>query len=174
MQAGGLVTDEIVVELIAARIAADDCAKGFILDGFPRTVPQAEALDAALLAGKSPEHVTSVVSLEVPDEVLTERICGRWVHKESGRSYHATFSPPKSLTTGAIPTVETMADDETGEPLMQRADDTIESLAKRLANYHSQTVPILAHYSPKGVVTRVDANQNPELVWGEISKVLVV
>ena len=81
-----------------------------------------------------------VVALEVPDAVLTERICGRWVHKASGRSYHAKFSPPKSLGDQA-PTVETMVDDETGEPLMQRADDTEEALGKRLEGYHAQTVP---------------------------------
>ena len=116
--------------------------------------------------------VSLVLALEVPDEVLTERICGRWVHKASGRSYHVKFARPKSLEDGATPTVETMRDDETGEPLMQRADDTEEALTKRLESYHAQTVPILTHYEPTGVVAKVDANTKPDLVWSSIEKVL--
>ena len=118
------------------------------------------------------EKVQTVVALEVPDEVLTERICGRWVHGGSGRSYHATFSPPKSLPPGAAPTAATMLDDATGEPLMQRADDTVEALGKRLGAYHAQTVPILAHYEPTGAVARVNANQGQEVVWGQIKTAL--
>ena len=117
--------------------------------------------------------MNAVVALEVPDAVLTERICGRWVHKASGRSYHAKFAPPKSLG-GAAPSTETMLDDETNEPLMQRADDTEEALTKRLESYHAQTVPILTHYEPTGVVSRVDANVKPEEVWTSIEKVLPV
>ena len=116
-------------------------------------------------------QVNYVVALEVPDAVLTERICGRWVHKASGRSYHAKFSPPKSLGDQA-PTVETMVDDETGEPLMQRADDTEEALGKRLEGYHAQTVPILAHYDPTGVVAKVDANVGIDEVWSQINAVI--
>ena len=115
--------------------------------------------------------MNAVVALEVPDAVLTERICGRWVHKASGRSYHVKFAPPKSLGD-ATPTVETMLDDETGEALMQRADDTEEALGKRLEGYHAQTVPILAHYEPTGVVSKVDANVKPDEVWTSIEKVL--
>ena len=113
------------------------------------------------------ECVNAFVALEVPDAVLTERICGRWVHKASGRSYHAKFAPPKSLG-GAAPSTETMLDDETNEPLMQRADDTEEALKTRLAGYHAQTVPILEHYST--VVSRVDANQGLDEVWAAIDK----
>ena len=120
MQSGGLVSDDLVVSIIAERIQAADCASGFILDGFPRTVEQTKMLDEML--AKDGESVTYVVALQVPDEVLTERICGRWVHKASGRSYHIKFAPPKSLG-GGEPSTETMLDDETGEPLMQRADD---------------------------------------------------
>ena len=115
--------------------------------------------------------MNAVVALEVPDAVLTERICGRWVHKASGRSYHAKFSPPKSLGDQA-PTVETMVDDETGEPLMQRADDTEEALGKRLEGYHAQTVPSLAHYDPTGVVAKVDANVGIDEVWSQIDAVI--
>ena len=108
----------------------------------------------------------------MPDAALTVRICGRWVHKESGRSYHVKFAPPKSLTEGDAPTAENMLDDETGEPLMQRADDTEEALAKRLEGYHAQTVPILAHYEPTGVVNRIDANTDPKKVWELVEAVV--
>ena len=171
MEAGGLVSDDLVVGVIAGRVKEADCAKGFILDGFPRTVEQASKLDAMLKA--TGEKVNFVVALEVPDAALTERICGRWVHKASGRSYHVTNKPPKSLGDKA-PTVETMLDDETGEALMQRADDTEEALTKRLESYHAQTVPILTHYEPTGVVSRVDANVKPDEVWTSIEKVLPV
>ena len=84
----------------------------------------------------------------MPDEVLTERICGRWVHKASGRSYHIKYARPKSLGEGDAPSEATMLDDETGEPLMQRTDDTAKALKTRLEGYHAQTVPILDHYEP--------------------------
>merc|ERR1719253_611571 len=159
MESGGLVGDDLVVAVIKERVKDDDCKGGFILDGFPRTVEQAKMLDAML--DESGDRVSLVLALEVPDEILTERICGRWVHKASGRSYHVKFAKPKSLEEGAAPSEETMLDDETGESLMQRADDTEEALGKRLQGYHAQTVPILDHYEPTGVVTRVDANQKP-------------
>jgi len=170
MASGGLVSDELVVSIIRERIKEDDCSGGFILDGFPRTVEQAKMLDEMLDA--SGDKVNSVLALEVPDEVLTERICGRWVHKASGRSYHVKFAKPKSLADGAVPSEETMLDDETGEPLMQRADDTEEALGSRLESYHAQTVPILDHYAPTGVVSKVDANVAPDAVWESIEKAL--
>ena len=91
---------------------------------------------------------------------------------DSGRSYHVKFSPPKSYDGSSPPTAENMRDDETGEPLMQRADDTEEALTKRLQGYHEQTVPILEHYAPSEVVSKVDANVAPEAVWDSIEKVL--
>merc|ERR1719419_2246818 len=108
--------------------------KGFILDGYPRTVEQAKALDA-MLAEKG-RQIDDVVQLDVPDEVLTERITGRWIHKASGRSYHIKFNPPKVAGI----------DDVTGEPLIQRSDDCPEALEKRLSAYNSQTAPVLHHY----------------------------
>ena len=172
MAAGGLVSDELVVSVVAERIGAADCAAGFILDGFPRTLAQTAMLDAIL--AKAGEKVTHVVALEVPDAVLEERICGRWVHKGSGRSYHVKFKPPRSLGAGQPPSAATMLDDETGEGLYQRADDTAAALTKRLAGYHSQTVPILSHYAPAGVVFKVNANQPPKLVGDEIDAVIGV
>ena len=170
MASGGLVSDELVVSIIKDRITEADCTGGFILDGFPRTVEQAKMLDS-MLDGTG-DKVSLVLAMEVPDEVLTERICGRWVHKASGRSYHVKFAKPKSLADGVAPSEATMLDDETGESLMQRADDTEEALGKRLEGYHAQTVPILDHYSPAGVVSRVDANVKPDDVWTSIEVVL--
>merc|ERR1712048_1194182 len=112
MNAGGLVSDEIVVGIIKDRITAADCSKGFILDGFPRTVKQAEMLDEVL--AKTNDKVGSVIEFNVPDEILEERICGRWIHKASGRSYHVKFNPPTSLGS-AQPSTETMRDNETCE-----------------------------------------------------------
>lgn len=144
MKAGGLVSDEIVIGIIADRIKDDDCKNGFILDGFPRTVEQATALDEVL--ANSDERVTNILELKVPDDVLIERVCGRWIHKTSGRSYHVRFRPPKSYD-GSSPCDDNMKDDATNEPLMQRPDDCEEAMQKRLELYRTQTMPILDHYS---------------------------
>lgn len=168
MKAGGLVSDDIVVGIIRDRIQEADCKFGFILDGFPRTKAQAKALDAML--AKEGACVTKVIELHVPDSVLEERICGRWIHKKSGRSYHVKYAPPKSMKKDGSgkPIESTMLDDETGEPLMQRKDDTATALVKRLQGYHGETVPILAHYKPHGIVRTVNANQKMDGVWAEI------
>merc|ERR1712098_494834 len=108
------------------------------------------------LLNEGGEKVNSVISLDIPDSVLEERICGRWIHKASGRSYHIKFAPPKSLG-GAKPTKDNMKDDLTGEALMQRPDDTPSALVQRLTSYHGETVPVLAHYKPAGIVTHVNA-----------------
>ena len=168
MKAGGLVSDDIVVAIIKDRIQEEDCKLGFILDGFPRTLKQAQALDAML--AEEGAVVSKVIELQVPDSVLEERICGRWIHKKSGRSYHVKYAPPKSMKKDANgnPIPSTMKDDETGELLMQRPDDTAKALVKRLAGYHNETVPILEHYRPTGVVRTVNANQGMEGVWKEV------
>jgi len=172
MKAGGLVSDDIVVGIIRDRIKEPDCKFGFILDGFPRTLVQSQALDK-MLADEG-ACVTKVISLDIPDEVLEERICGRWIHKKSGRSYHVKFAPPKAmkLDNNGNPVLESMKDNETGEPLMQRPDDTPAALVKRLQSYHGETVPILNHYKPNGIVAAVNANQGMDGVWGEILKAL--
>lgn len=168
MKAGGLVSDEIVIGIIRDRIQEEDCRFGFILDGFPRTLEQAKALDR-MLADEG-ACVTKVIELEVPDSVLDERITGRWIHKKSGRSYHIKYAPPKSMKLNADgkPIAESMKDDETGESLMQRPDDTASALVKRLQGYHGETVPILGHYRPHGIVRAVNANQGMDGVWKEI------
>ena len=151
MKSGGLVNDQLVVDVVKERIKEQDCAKGFILDGFPRTLQQAVMLDNALL----PQKVSLVLALQVREEVLVERICGRWIHENSGRSYHVNHNPPSSLGSNE-PSLETMLDDVTGEALMQRADDTEAALRTRLTTYHAQTVPVLEHY--KALIEWIDGN----------------
>jgi adenylate kinase len=172
MAAGGLVDNDTVVGIIKDRITNPDCALGFILDGFPRTIIQAKALDELL--GSQGLKVTKVIELHVPDEALEERICGRWIHLESGRSYHIKAAPPKSLKfdESGNPIRDTLRDDITSELLVQRADDTKEALARRLKGYHHDTEPILNHYRPKGVVTIVNANQDIANIRDEIVKTL--
>jgi adenylate kinase len=182
MKSGGLVSDELVMRIVTERIAASDCSNGFILDGFPRTLEQARMLEAAL----SPESVDLVMAMDADEEVLTERICGRWIHKESGRSYHSTFSPPKAMrerlasappSPGAIAIDPSfMIDDETGQALIQRSDDTKEALRERLASYKSMTVPLLDHFSSRSNVSvvKLDCNAYPskEEMKEEVCKVL--
>jgi adenylate kinase len=172
MKAGGLVSDDIVIGIIKERIKDRDCRYGFILDGFPRTLKQAQALDEML--SEEGASVTKVIEMQIPDAVLEERICGRWIHKASGRSYHVKYAPPKSmkLDKDGKALAETMFDDETNAPLEQRKDDTPDALVKRLKSYHSETVPILDHYRPNGVVRAVNAKQGVEGVWKEIMEAL--
>merc|ERR1712166_86089 len=172
MESGGLVTDAIVIGIVQDRVREMDCGWGFILDGFPRTTGQAVALDSML--EKSVEQVNSVIAIAVPDAKLEARICGRWIHKSSGRSYHATYAPamPKSLPAGATPNSSNMFDDGTGESLIQRPDDKPEALRKRLIEYHGQTKPVLDHYSPRGILSIVNGDQGKNAVWGEIDAAL--
>jgi adenylate kinase len=128
MDAGGLVSDDIVVGIIREAVGNPECAKGFILDGFPRTIVQAQKLDEML--AESGDKIDGVVEFKIDDKVLVDRITGRLVHAASGRSYHLLFNPPK----------REMVDDVTGEPLMHRSDDNAEALVKRLDAYHAQTV----------------------------------
>jgi adenylate kinase len=166
MSRGGLVSDDIGIQLIKDRIRKIDCGWGFILDGFPRTVEQARALDKML--AESGEHVSKVVELNVADEVLEERICGRWIHSASGRSYHVKFNPPKSMTQPGSP----MLDDLTGDKLTQRSDDNVDALKTRLKTYHEQTEPILDHYASRDIVYRVDASRGIDDVWKSIENAM--
>ncbi|CAM9510504.1 unnamed protein product, partial [Discosporangium mesarthrocarpum] len=147
MDAGKLVSDDIVVGIISEAIEAPECSKGFILDGFPRTVVQAKKLDK-LLASKG-TAIDAVINLQIDDDLLVKRIVGRWTHPESGRSYNTYFNPPK------VPG----KDDVTGEPLTRRSDDTAEKLKSRLEAFHKQTKPVIDHYKWKGKTTTIDASQ---------------
>ena len=131
MDAGQLVPDDLIISLVKERVAQADCAKGFLLDGFPRTIPQADALKSAGIA------IDYVLEFDVPDEVIVERMSGRRVHQPSGRSYHIVYNPPK---------VEGK-DDVTGEDLIQRDDDREETVKNRLDVYHKQTAVLIGFYS---------------------------
>ena len=131
MDAGGLVSDELIINLVKERIAQPDCAKGFLFDGFPRTIPQADAMKAAGV------KLDFVLEIDVPDSAIVERMSGRRVHTGSGRTYHVKFNPPK---------VEGK-DDVTGEDLILRDDDKEETVKKRLEVYHNQTEVLLGYYN---------------------------
>lgn len=130
MDQGGLVTDDIIIDLVKERITKPDCANGFLFDGFPRTIPQAEALVEANI------DIDCVIEIKVPDEEIVSRLSGRRVHPESGRVYHIDHHPPKVQGK----------DDETGEPLVQRDDDKEETVRERLRVYKEQTEPLVGFY----------------------------
>ncbi|KAF9453651.1 adenylate kinase 1 [Macrolepiota fuliginosa MF-IS2] len=157
MDAGGLVSDDIMVGMIKDQLENNEaCKNGFVLDGFPRTVPQAQKLDGMLTSRG--EKLDSVIQLLIDDQLLISRITGRLIHTASGRTYHKEFNPPKK------PGV----DDVTGEPLIQRSDDNVETLRKRLTTYHSQTGPVADYYKAKGLWRGIDAAQSPTVVWNNL------
>lgn len=161
MDEGKLVPDELTVALVKDRIAQPDCANGFLLDGFPRTIPQADALKEAGV------KIDFVLEFDVADEVIVERMSGRRVHQPSGRTYHVVYNPPK---------VEGK-DDVTGEDLIIRQDDKPETVLERLAIYHKQTKPLIAYYTDEAeagntVYHRLDGTQPVEQVSAELAKIL--
>lgn len=161
MDEGKLVPDELTVALVKDRIAQPDCANGFLLDGFPRTIPQADALKDAGV------KIDFVLEFDVPDEVIVERMSGRRVHQPSGRTYHVIYNPPK---------VEGK-DDVTGEALIIRPDDKAETVLDRLAIYHKQTKPLIAYYTAEAEAGntqyfRLDGTRTVEAVSAELNQIL--
>lgn len=160
MDKGELVSDDLVVGIIDEAMKKPSCEKGFILDGFPRTVVQAQKLDDML--EKQGTKVDKVLNFEIADSILEERITGRWIHPASGRSYHTKFAPPK------VPG----KDDVTGEPLIQRKDDNADVLKSRLEAFHKQTKPVIDYYREKGIAVGLHADKSPKDVSVEIKNAL--
>ena len=161
MDEGKLVSDEIIIGLVKERIAQDDCKDGFLLDGFPRTIPQADAMK------ENGVVVDHVIEFDVADEVIVERMGGRRVHPGSGRVYHVVYNPPK---------VEGK-DNETGEDLIVRADDTEETVRKRLGIYHEQTMPLVDYYQAEAAAGntqyhKLDGTQAVETVSQQLGELL--
>jgi adenylate kinase len=161
MAAGKLMPDELMIEMIADRISKPDCATGFILDGFPRTVPQAEALDRMLEdKGLKLDHV---IEMKVDDAALVERITGRYTCAKCGRGYHDKFETPK---------VDGVCDVCGSTEFTRRADDNAETVTTRLAAYHKQTAPILPYYKERGVLETVDGMADIDVVTEQIEALL--
>jgi len=161
MDAGGLVSDDIVVAIIEDRITDPDCAGGFILDGFPRTLAQAEALDAML--ARRDRKIDRVIEMEVNDAALIERISGRFSCAKCGAAYHDRFNRPK---------VDDVCDFCGGTEFVRRKDDTAETVAARLTAYHAQTAPLLPYYAARGVLRAVDGMAEIDDVTRQIEEAL--
>ena len=155
MKAGKLVPDDVVIGMILERIAKPDSASGFMLDGFPRTRPQAEALDAAMKTAGV--ELDAVVLIEVPDQLLEERACGRRTDPETGTIYHLKYNPPPAAIASR---------------LVHRKDDTVEAVTTRVQKYHSETEPIVPFYEDKGILKRVDGVGDPDAITKRITAVL--
>lgn len=160
MDQGLLVPDELVVDLVVDRLAQDDCKKGYILDGFPRTIPQAESLDAAL--AKAGTEIDYAIDVAVPDENIVKRMSGRRACVACGATYHIEHVPPKKENVC----------DRCGSQLILRDDDKPETVLKRLGVYHKQTQPLIEYYQKKGKLVTVDGTQDMKDVFRAICKLL--
>ena len=160
MDAGNLVPDEITIGMLLDRIHEADCEKGYVLDGFPRTIPQAESLTAALK--ERGEKVDYAIDVDVPDENIINRMSGRRACLACGATYHIAYNPPKK--EGVC--------DQCGEPLVLRKDDKPETVKNRLEVYHQQTQPLIDYYKKEGILAQVDGTQNMDQVFEDIVKIL--
>ncbi|MBV8432569.1 MAG: adenylate kinase [Solirubrobacterales bacterium] len=160
MDKGDLVPDEVIVNMVAERLQDEDAQDGFILDGFPRTVPQAEALDKQL--GDLGRRITAVLLLDVPDEELERRLSGRRVCVKKGHNYHVEFDPPKRDDVC----------DQDGSRLIQRDDDKPEVVRNRLDTYHQKTAPVIDYYDDQGLLKRIDGTRDPADVHDHIRAVI--
>ena len=161
MESGGLVSDDLIIAMISSRIDQDDCKKGFILDGFPRTTPQAEALDTMLTEkGLKIEHV---IEMKVDDEAMVKRITGRFTCAECGAGYHDEFQKPEK---------EGVCDQCGGADFTRRDDDNAETVRARLKAYHEQTAPILSYYEKKGAMKSVDGMATIDEVTEQLNAIL--
>lgn len=155
VESGQLVPDDLTIALVRERLAQPDTKKGFILDGFPRTIPQAEALETMA-------NIDLVINFLLSEEEIVKRLSGRRVHKASGRTYHILFNPPKVANK----------DDVTGEELWQRPDDQEEAIRTRLKVYHSQTAPLESFYRTKKLLTDLDSKASPDKVFDQLMVIL--
>ena len=160
MDKGELVSDSTILSMMKSRLTDKDCNNGYILDGFPRTIPQAEGLDKLL--DRLNHIIDIVIVIDVPDDSIVHRMGGRRLHPASGRIYHMIYDPPKKENI----------DDITGERLIIREDDTEDTVRKRLRIYHKTTSPLIKYYSQRGVLKKIDGNQNIKDVSKSIEGIL--